>query len=307
MRTLFIAVVWLVFAPAASACDVCGCSIGGNYFGILPQFHRHFVGLRWSEQSFQSAHSRSAALHGDFDSQKRFRSLDVLARFYPSRRFQVLTLLPYHDFRRLENGVLTHGQGLGDASVLGNFILLDTGRPDSLGRRPKWQHALTIGGGIKLPTGQHSLVDSEGKLLHENLQPGSGSTDFMLSAAYTLRRGAWGASADVLGRFNTTNRHDYRFGNRVSGAVRFFYWKNLRRVAFLPNVGAFMDHAARNRAGKEWAEGTGGSVALATMGLEVYARRFSVGFTFQEPVWQALGGEKVHAASRWVATANYLF
>ncbi len=90
MRTLFLTVALLAFGSVASACDVCGCSIGGNYFGILPQFHRHFVGIRHSEQSFRSAHSLNAARSGNFDSDEDFRTVDVLGRFYPIRRLQML-------------------------------------------------------------------------------------------------------------------------------------------------------------------------------------------------------------------------
>ena len=303
MRTLFLAVALLAFGSSASACDVCGCSIGGNYFGILPQFHRHFVGFRWSEQSFQSAHSRSAAQSGRFDSDEQFRTVDVLGRFYPVRRLQVLVLAPYHDFRRTERGVLTHSQGLGDASLLGNYILLNTG--DSLQRR--WQHTLAAGGGVKLPTGQHRLTNAEGEVLLANLQPGSGSTDFMFSATYTLRRGAWGLSADALGRLNTANKQDYRFGHRASGSAKIFYWKNIRRITLLPNAGVFADASLPNRDGRSEAEGTGGFIALATTGLDVYTGRFSTGFTFQQPVRQNLGGGKIHAHARWMATLNYIF
>jgi len=304
MRTLLLTVTLLAMGSAASACDVCGCSIGGNYFGILPQFQRHFVGLRWSEQSSRSAHSQSAAQSGHFDSDEHFRTVDVLGRFYPTRRLQVLTLVPYHDFRRRESGVLTHAQGLGDVSVLGSYILLNTG--DSLNRR--WQHTLTLGGGVKLPTGQHRLRGDDGEVLLPNLQPGSGSTDFMLSATYTLRRGAWGMNADLLARLNTANNQAYRFGHRLSGSAKFFYWKNLRRrLTLLPNVGVFADAAQPNRDGRYEAEATGGFIALTTAGLDVYAGRFSTGFTFQKPAYQHLGEGKIQAAARWMATLNYIF
>jgi hypothetical protein len=303
MRTLFIIVALLAFAPAASACDVCGCSIGGNYFGILPQFHKHFVGLRWSAQSFQSAHSQSAAKRGEFDSEERFTTLDLMARFYPMRRVQMLVLAPYHDFRRLENGLLTHNAGIGDLSLLANYILLDSG--DSLHQR--WKHTLTVGGGVKLPTGHFGTKDSDGQILHENLQPGSGSTDFMLSATYTLRRAAWGISTDILGRLNTTNKSGYHFGNRISGAAKVFYVKTFRKVTLLPNVGVFVDRADASYEGNSKAIGTGGTLALSTMGLDVYVGRFSVGYTFQVPAYQDLGGGKVQSRNRWMATLNYNF
>lgn len=303
MRTLFITVALLAYAYGAAACDVCGCSIGGNYFGILPQFNRHFVGMRWSEQTFRTAHNRSAAEAGQFHSSEQFRTIDVLGRFYPLRRLQMLVLAPYHDFRRTENGILSHTQGIGDVSVLGNYILLNTG--DSLGR--KWQHTLTLGGGVKLPTGQHRLRSPEGRLLHANLQPGSGSTDFIVSATYTLRREAWGLASDVMGRINTTNRYDYHFGNRISGSVKAFYWKSMRKISLLPNAGIFADQSAPNSDGDEEAEATGGTLVLGTFGLDVYAGKFSAGFTFQQPLHQHLGGGAIQAGARWMATLNYLF
>jgi hypothetical protein len=303
MRTLLCTVALLTLALDAAACDVCGCSIGGNYFGILPQFNRHFVGLRLSEQSFQSAHSRTAALAGRYDSDERFRTVDVWGRFYPARRLQVMAMAPYHDFFRDENGKQTHSQGFGDASVLANYVALNTG--DSLGRG--WKHTLTLGGGVKLPTGQHRLRDTEGDLLHENLQPGSGSTDFLVTAVYMLRKGAWGFSSDWVGRINTPNRNDYHFGNRLSGSLRAFYWKEMRRSSLLPNAGVFMDTAAPNRSYGYDVEATGGTVVLATLGLDWYIGPVSVGLTYQRPVAEHLGGGQINAKDRWMTTVNYIF
>jgi hypothetical protein len=304
MRTLFIAVALLAVQSGVSACDVCGCSIGGNYFGILPQFHRHFVGLRWSEQSFQSAHSRSAAEAGRFDSEESFSTADLLGRFYLSRRVQMFALAPYHFFHRVEDNQTVNTQGLGDVSVMAGYILLDTG--DSL--RRKWQHSLTLNGGVKLPTGSHKLTNPEGELLHPNLQPGTGTTDFMLSVMYTMRHGAWGFTADALARLNTPNQQTgYQFGNRLSGGAKFFYWQNAGRFLLLPNAGVFADAAQVNEGDVDFTEGTGGGIVFGTIGLDAYLGHFSLGFTFQQPVWQHLGNGKVHNNSRWMATVNYIF
>lgn len=303
MRTLFIIVALLAFAPMASACDVCGCSIGGNYFGILPQFHKHFIGLRWSDQSFRSAHSLSAAREGIYDSEERFHTADLIGRFYPMRRLQVLVLAPYHHFDRIDNGVRTQNRGLGDLSLMGSYILLDSG--DSLNRR--WKHTITLGGGVKLPTGKSGQKDSEGQPLLENMQTGSGSTDFMLSATYTLRRGNWGVAGDVLGRLNTANKSGYIYGNRVSGSAKVFYVKNLRKLVLLPNAGVFGDLSEPSYSGNSKTIGTGGFIALSTFGLDVYVGKISFGYTYQIPISQNLGGGKIQARNRWLATINYNF
>ena len=55
MKTkLFTLLLIFISFSAAEACDVCGCSLGGNYFGILPMFNKNFVGIRWSQAEFHS-------------------------------------------------------------------------------------------------------------------------------------------------------------------------------------------------------------------------------------------------------------
>ena len=139
------------------------------------------------------------------------------------------------------------------------------------------------------------------------MQPGSGSTDFMVTAGYTLRRNAWGFTADVLGRLNTTNRDGYHFGNRLNGSLKAFYWKNFRKFSLLPNAGIFTDFSDLNRDGDVYADETGGVIGLATLGLDIYAGHFSFGGTYQQPVFQDLGGARIQAEARWMATLNYIF
>lgn len=301
MRTLFLAAAFLVIQSEAAACDVCGCSIGGNYFGILPQFHRHFIGLRWSTESSYTGLSGALLQAGKYHSTEQFSSLDLVARFYPARRWQVLMLAPYHWYHQTEDGKQTSVQAPGDVSVLANYVLLDTG--DST--RYRWRHTLSLGGGLKLPTGRHDFDASDGGTLNPNLQPGTGSTDFLLSAAYTLRRGAWGLSADLLARLNTANDRSYHFGNRLSSTAKLFYWTNWHGLTLLPNAGIFGDAAQNNRDGDTVLKGSKGFTAFATLGCDAYFGHFSAGFSVQPPVWQSR--LTVQANTRWMLTFNYIF
>ncbi|MDX2280302.1 MAG: hypothetical protein NW218_12015 [Saprospiraceae bacterium] len=303
MRTLILAVALLLCVSDVRACDVCGCSIGGNYYGILPQFHRHFVGLRWSEQTSFSAHSQSKLKNGGYDTEERFQTLDLLTRFYPVKRVQMLVLAPLHDFRQWESDTYTHTRGIGDVSIMANYVLYDTG--DSM--RYKWKQTFTLGGGIKLPSGQFRLHNSNGELYHPNLQPGTGSTDFMVSANYTIRRGRWGLSANSTARYNTANRNQFRYGHRLNGGFNLFYWKNIRRVILLPNIGVFVDASQSSKDKNESVEGSGGTIGLATFGLDAYFGRVSTGLTYQKPMYQNLGEGRVDSKPRLMATINYIF
>lgn len=301
MRSLILVAMLLLCSIGAQACDVCGCSIGGNYFGILPGFQRHFIGLRWFSESSNTALSSKALQAGDFHSSEQFQSLDLMARFNPSHRWQALLVAPYRNYRQTDSGNSSQSKGLGDVSLMANYILFNTG--DSI--KYRWRQTLSVGGGIKLPTGQNKIAASDGALLHPNLQPGTGSTDFLLSAAYTLRRKGWGGTADMLLRLNTANKQSYLFGNHLSGSVKLFYWTNLGQVALLPNAGIFMDAAQANRDNNVRIDGSEGISNFATLGLDAYFGHFSAGANFQPPVWQSR--TTVQTKARWMFTLNFIF
>ena len=53
--------------------------------------------------------------------------------------------------------------------------------------------------GVKAPTGATNRIDQQGLLFETEFQPGSGSWDLLLGAAFTQRFGAWSFDANVLG------------------------------------------------------------------------------------------------------------
>src|SRR5688572_30053930 len=108
----------------ANACDVCVPSAGGNYVGVLPQFQKNFVGMRWNDRAFSTQGYKS-----NNDITSRFTTLELLGRFYPHPRVQIIALLPYSVNSREENNKNLNISGLGDAVILGNFTALVT--PDS--------------------------------------------------------------------------------------------------------------------------------------------------------------------------------
>lgn len=303
MRTLIITVTLLLLSVKATGCDICGCSMGGSYLGILPQFHKNFVGFRYSEQSSWASHSKSRLASGIYESEERFRSYDLMTRFYPFNRLQAVVLLPYLHFNKTEDETSTQTNGLGDVTLMANYLVFDTG--DSLKRN--WRQTITIGGGAKLPTGNYSQHNSDGTLLNPNLQTGSGSVDFLAALSYTLRYRRWGFIGSAQGRLNTANKNNYQFGNRVNGSVSVFYWQNIKRFSLLPNIGAFTDWSLPNYDGNSEVEGTGGHISLATAGVDLYFGRFSAGFTYQHPIEQELGAGKVKGRDRFLATLNYIF
>ncbi|HOY05817.1 MAG TPA: hypothetical protein PLO67_10475 [Saprospiraceae bacterium] len=300
---LLLAGAVLVTPRTARACDVCGCSGGGGYFGILPQFQRHFFGMRWQERVLDS-YSPASSLDPASNAHSIFRTLDLWGRWYPLRRVQVLAFVPVHFFQQTENEVLTSTRGLGDATLLANYSVFNTG--DSVSRT--WKHSLQIGCGIQLPTGKFRLTDSDGVRYHANLQPGTGSTDALINIVYTLRRGSVGMQFDAQTRVNTENPDRYRFGHRQNAAVRLFWWKNLgRRVSILPRAGVTLDAAQRDVwYGSEQKE-TGGYAAFADLGMDVYLGNLAIGAGYQTPLQYHLGNGNVTPKGNLAVSATWAF
>jgi hypothetical protein len=95
--------------------------------------------------------------------------------------------------------------GIGDVTVLGQYRFLNN-------RATNTQAAFLFG--VKLPTGATNRIDALGELFDAEFQPGSGSTDFLLGAAFTQRFGAWSFDANVLGILAGTGTQDTNLGSR---------------------------------------------------------------------------------------------
>lgn len=300
MKKIFAISVFLILTGYIQACDVCSCSAGGNYFGILPQFKRHFVGMRYQ-------YSHAVSMHPGLDgfnlgSEEFFRTYEAWGRYVVSRRIHLFAFVPVNQFSQMENEKEVTTKGLGDISVMANYILLNTGDSSTM----KWRHALQIGGGIKLPTGKSTIL-SEGLLLHQNIQPGTGSFDIPVSLVYTLRYQQLGLNTELGYRFNTGNNIGFRYGNRFQTSCRLFYWQKAGKISFLPQAGLTFEKADVDYKNNEVLEYTGGSSLMANVGIDIYYNRFSLGAGFQKPVYQHMGDGNIQSKSRFNTQLIYLF
>ncbi|GAA4300911.1 hypothetical protein [Nibribacter koreensis] len=307
MKTIILfSIALLGFSSTSYACDG-GCTMGGSYLGILPQFHKNFAGLRYTSRSYtiQTTHTHlheGMPMTHDEVIEEVYTTAEVWGRFVPAKNVQVLAFLPYATNEEQTTRGTTRYAGVGDMTLLVNYALFNTG--DST--QSRFKHSLQLGGGVKLPTGAHTLHRTE-EGYNTSLQPGSGSTDYLLNGIYTLRTGKLGLNNDFTYRFNTQNKDGYKFGNRLSGSSNLFYWYNLDNVlTLLPSAGLYYEHAQADEF-ENGHDAKTGDAFFTNLGLNVYVKKVALGATLQLPLSHAQGHHASQANKRTMVNLSYLF
>lgn len=291
---LLLAVVCLS-STKVQACDVCGCSVGGNYFGILPQFQQHFVGLRYQQRSFNSTHLTLFPGEKPLQTQERFYTTELWGRYVPHRKVHLFAFVPYNYFTKDENDVHAVVSGLGDINFMAHYIVFNNGNDTDR----KWKQALQLGTGVKAPTGKSDHVQAYSGLLIPSLQAGTGAFDIPFSAIYTIRNGKWGLNAEANYRWNLTNIRNYKFGDRITSSLRTFYWYSNRGVTMLPHISLGYEYGFRDTDSDVEAEYTGSKSVLAGAGVDFYFGRFILNSSAQLPLYQHIAQGQIKADPRW--------
>lgn len=290
--------------PNANACEICGCSVNGYQFGILPQFKKHFVGVRHQVRSFRSQHLISQQLYilGN-QSREYYHSTELWGRFQVGKKWQLFAFLPYHHFKQEEAGTVSRANGLGDVSLMGYYTVYNTANQFNR----TFKQTLQFGGGIKLPTGRFLPFRGETEL-NPHLNTGTGSVDYFVNGIHTMRYKRFGLTAEASYRINTENRNQFRYGNRLTTAARFFYWKDIsKKVSVLPQLGLTWERAQQDYLYSDKQRFTGGSVTQLVSGVDVFSSHLGFSVSYHLPLQQRLARGLVHVNPQVNLGVTYIF
>jgi hypothetical protein len=289
MKNIVITISIILFSFTASACEICGCGVGNYYIGLLPQFSRSFIGIRYQFSSFHTNIKGDPTQY----SKDLFQTAEVWGGYNIGKRWQVLAILPFNFIHQASDDGTFNANGIGDIAVLGNYKVFNHSSATA-GKKLITQQ-LWMGAGIKLATGKFNIDPNDPDLVAlANTQVGSGSTDFMLNAMYNININRFGVNTSTRYKINTTNNDRYFFGNRFSANSIAYYAFTKAKTTITPNLGLLYEHSEANKSASEKIAETGGYLLSTAAGVEVNFNKITVGCNAQLPLSQNFAGEQTN-------------
>ncbi|TXF87666.1 transporter [Neolewinella aurantiaca] len=276
---LLLAVTQISFS-SLSACDACGCGIGGGGFGLLSVYRNNYVGIGYGHLPFKSRLT-SGEYTGTEDA---FHQVELSVRYEVLRGWRVDAFLPYRHHTRTGPAGDQSLSGIGDARLGLAYVLADN-RP--LGAQGgSWY--LEVGPVVSLPTGAYDddLLDSE--FLPDNFNLGKGAVGYGLQSTMVLSSGTYGVAINARHQRYGKSTAYYRFGEETSAGARLFgqfahdpHWK------FIPFAGINYEYTAANRTVDDQpVHATGGRAWLASAGANVRYDDITISYSAGIPLSQ---------------------
>lgn len=295
-------------SKSSYACDICGCGAGSYYIGILPEFNKKIVGIRYRSTGL-TTHLGPGGNKTYLTTDEKYHTAELWGGWTIKDKFRMMAYLPVSYNSKTNQAGTESKTGLSDASALGFYRLLRS--KITIGGTESSKllvQDLWIGGGVKLPTGKYNPGDKSNTSVSTNLfQLGTGSLDFILMGMYDIRLQDAGLNITASYKINTENKYDYYYGNRFSGSTQLYYkfrFNNKWMVA--PNAGFQYEYSAKDLDGGYSVRPTGGVASFGTLGAEVSFDKFTFGGNFQPVLFQDLGQGAVQTGNRAMVHFSWL-
>lgn len=281
----------------SKACDICGCGVGNNYIGILPDFNKTIFGVRYRYNSLLT-HIGAGGATTYLTTAETYKTAEFWGGWNISPKVRVMVSLPYSFNERLNQGHSIKKSGMGDVYVSGYYQAINSRK--TVFTNKLLVQSLWIGSGIKLPAGKYNPTDKSGLNENTNLfQLGTASTDFTTNLMYDIRLQDAGINITSAYKINTRNKYDYQYGNKLSITGQAYYKINIKnKITIAPNAGVQYENAQKDTDKKFTVDISGGNLLSGTIGLETNFQKLSIGGNWQTPLSQNLGNGFVKAGNR---------
>lgn len=239
-----------------------------------------------------------------------------------SPKFSAFVTIPYvrntmdmvtvMDMGDMGIGVTKHAmepvKAIGDVTVMGLYRIYtdEEIRPTD---------AITLGVGVKTPTGSSTKKTAGGRFVHAHMQPGTGSWDPLISLIYTKTANPFLFQADITYQIAARNSNGYKFGDSLSANLT---GKYALSSSFNVTGGLAYLHLDRasDREGKytdltsvmDDPANTGGDSIWLSPGIQILPLRDTmIDLKVQFPVWERVNGVQLVSSYIILVGISYSF
>lgn len=281
----------LMCFKSSYACDICGCSMSNNNPFLFPYLASNYISLNYIHRSFETNKGMEGA------ATQYSTTMMLSGQYSPSKKLQITASLPYMQNQLNFSGSKTTTSGIGDFAVMANYKVWDKMT------RIKRQ-TVTLSAGTKLPSGKYYDANKEA-LQNQNFQLGTGSIDYLLNAAYRLNFRKWIFSSSTTYKYNTQNKHDFRFGDVFTSGLSTVYKVELSKVAITPYVQFIYEKQMQDADAHTLQSHSGGYIFYNGAGCDVSSKQMTVGVNYQYAADQFLAGGEINVKPKLTAHISF--
>jgi len=287
MRLIILVSAFLIIAGNASACEFCLC-----HHKIERDDHSKIIGIsnswrraEWVPYTFIPGFNQSGNGFENSSLKESFLQTALFAGYSPLPKLRLFASLPYSINTLKYDEVTESRNALADLNVHAMYRIHASASDDSSRSSHRWY----AGAGIKFPTGKSSGASEISIPMSQHLYSGTGSTDYLFTVCYSgkFKKVAW--NFDATYRLNGESASNYRYGNTLKVAPRFFYVSRIKSVKMYPHVGTVYETHAEDKFNKVTREESDGTTLWGSAGVDLYFGKFSINTCFQLPVYNDAG------------------
>ena len=309
---LFLFIIGLFFlsviasSKEAFACEVCTIPNLGRHEGITVKeskgkkwfFKYLYEQQDWDEIPASEAHELHEGGHHVHDKTKEeFHHFSLGGRL--TDQFTVYSDIPYvirhsieiEDHDRL--GANEKSEGIGDLNIISDYRFFKND-----------QSSAGFVGGVKFPTGETEEKNSAGTRFGPELQPGTGSYDYIIGGVYQQQKDRLKLLGNLAYVFKTEGDQDYEFGDLLSTSLFIDYLINPDSQSFKTEIGvnANLQYEQKHENRGSSVKDSGGTTLLLGPLVSVEAiPNVSIFGSVLFPVHQDLGGVHQELDFSWTA------
>ncbi len=292
-KNLLLIFLLLNHIPEASACDICGCGVGNAYIGVLPEFKKHMIGIRYRSNAIIT----NLGVGGSstyLTNKENYQTAEVWGGIKFTDKLRLIYSIPYNWNSRTNNNITNSKDGIGD--IYNTIFYSVLNRKKTNEKKQIIVQSLWIGAGVKLPTGEYNSTDKNTTTSNNLFQLGTGSTDFIISTMYDFRIQDFGININGNYKMNNSNKYNYKYGNKTSISSQLYYKLKIgKTLSVAPNTGILYEYSEKDIDNKEVLNISGGNLLMNSLGIETSYKRMAIGFNWQTPISQNIASAVIRA------------